>query len=72
MICFSSLEYPPSALTIVPPALKVSVSASDMRDAGFKDFERGERGSTAEHLSVIEYKTKKESERLAGYEKKSI
>ena len=41
-----------------------------MRDAGFEDFERGERGSTAEHLSVIEYKTKKESERLAGYEEK--
>ena len=41
-----------------------------MRDAGFEDFERGERGSTAEHLSVIEYKTKKESERLAGLEEK--
>ena len=41
-----------------------------MRDTGFEDFERGERGSTAEHLSVIEYKTKKESERLAGYEEK--
>ncbi len=41
-----------------------------MRDAGFEDFERGERGSTVEHLSVIEYKTKKESERLAGFEKK--
>ena len=41
-----------------------------MRDAGFEDFERGERGSTTEHLSVIEYKTKKESERLAGFEAK--
>jgi len=41
-----------------------------MRDAGFQDFERGDRGSTAEHLSVIEYKTKKEAERLAGYEAK--
>ena len=41
-----------------------------MRDADFEDFERGERGSTAEHLSVIEYKTKKESERLAGFEEK--
>lgn len=39
-----------------------------MRDAGFQDFERGERGSTAEHLSVIEYKTRKEAERLAGFE----
>ena len=35
-----------------------------MCDAGFDGFERGERGSTAEHLSVIEYKTKKETERL--------
>ena len=39
-----------------------------MRDAGFEDFERGERGSTAEHLSVLEYKTKKESERLSELE----
>jgi hypothetical protein len=35
-----------------------------MRDAGFEDFERGERGSTAEHLSVTEFKVKKETERL--------
>ena len=41
-----------------------------MRNAGFADFERGERGSTAEHLSVIAYKTKKEAERLAGFEAK--
>jgi len=41
-----------------------------MRDAGFEDFERGERGTTAEHLSVIEFKTKKESERLADFEEK--
>ena len=41
-----------------------------MRSAGFEDFERGERGSTAEHLSVIEYKTKKESDRLADFEEK--
>ena len=39
-----------------------------MRDAGFTDFERGERGSSAEHLSVIEYKTKKETERLSELE----
>ena len=31
-----------------------------MRDAGFEDFERGERGSTAQHLSVTEFKVKKE------------
>lgn len=39
-----------------------------MRDAGFEDFERGERGSTAEHLSVLEYKSKKEAERLTELE----
>ena len=37
-----------------------------MKAAGFQDFERGERGSTAEHLSVLEYKTQKESERAAA------
>jgi chromosome segregation ATPase len=36
-----------------------------MRAAGFDGFERGERGSTAEHLSDLEYKTKRENERLA-------
>ena len=36
-----------------------------MRNAGFADFERGERGSTAEHLSVMEFKAKKETERLS-------
>lgn len=36
-----------------------------MRNAGFTDFERGERGSTAEHLSVMEFKAKKEAERLS-------
>lgn len=35
-----------------------------MRTAGFEDFERGERGSTAQHLSVLEFKAKKETERL--------
>lgn len=39
-----------------------------MRDAGFEDFERGERGSTAQHLSVMEYKVKKEEERLGEIE----
>jgi len=37
-----------------------------MRDAGFLGFERGERGSTAEHLSVLEFKTKQETERAAA------
>lgn len=39
-----------------------------MRDAGFEDFERGERGSTAQHLSVTEFKVKKETERLENLE----
>jgi FtsZ-binding cell division protein ZapB len=37
-----------------------------MKSAGFEGFERGERGSTAVHLSDLEFKTKKETERLAG------
>ena len=37
-----------------------------MRDAGYLGFERGERGSTAEHLSVLEYKTQQEAERAAA------
>jgi hypothetical protein len=37
-----------------------------MRAAGYVDFERGERGSTAEHLSVLEYKTQQETERAAA------
>ncbi len=36
-----------------------------MRAFGFEGFERGERGSTAEHLEVLDYKIKKDSERLA-------
>jgi len=37
-----------------------------MKAAGFDGFERGERGSTAEHLNVLEYKTKQEAERAAA------
>jgi multidrug resistance efflux pump len=36
-----------------------------MKNAGFTGFERGEKGSSAEHLEVAEYKTQKEKERLA-------
>lgn len=35
-----------------------------MQPAGFKGFERGKQGSTTEHLSDLEYKTKMETERL--------
>jgi len=37
-----------------------------MKTAGYAGFERGERGSTAEHLSVLEYKSQQESERAAA------
>jgi hypothetical protein len=40
-----------------------------MREAGFKDFERGERGSTAEHLTVLDYKIQQDKERLEQIEK---
>jgi len=32
-----------------------------MKSAGYNNFERGERGSTTEHLSVLEYKTQQEA-----------
>ena len=35
-----------------------------MSDNGYKDFIRGEKGSTAKHLSDIEFKAKKEREKL--------
>ena len=35
-----------------------------MSDNGYKDFIRGEKGSTAEHLSDMEFKAKKEKEKL--------
>jgi len=34
-----------------------------MKEAGYLGFERGERGSTAEHLSVMEFKAKQEAEK---------
>ena len=42
-----------------------------MEEAGYHGFQRGERGSTAEHLSVLQFKTEKEQERLSGLEKKT-
>jgi len=35
-----------------------------MKDAGFKDFERGKEGSTAEHLETVEFKVQQEQARL--------
>jgi hypothetical protein len=37
-----------------------------MKEAGYLGFERGERSSTAEHLSVLEFKAKQEAERAAA------
>ncbi len=35
-----------------------------MQDAGYTDLERGERGSSEEHLTVTQFKVKREQERL--------
>jgi hypothetical protein len=35
-----------------------------MRDTGFVGFERGERGSTAEHLDVVDFKIQQDEKRL--------
>ena len=40
-----------------------------MKDAGFKDFEHGVRGSTTQHLSVLDYKIQQDNEKLARIEK---
>jgi hypothetical protein len=37
-----------------------------MKQAGYIGFERGERNSTAEHLTVLEFKAKQEAERAAA------
>ncbi|GAA6426869.1 hypothetical protein [Dielma fastidiosa] len=41
-----------------------------MRKAGYDDVERGEQGSTEEHLSVTQFKVMKEQERLDVLETK--
>ncbi|XCP86760.1 plasmid recombination protein [Roseburia hominis] len=41
-----------------------------MQNAGFNDFLRGERGSTAEYKSSLQYQIEKDKERLAGIEEK--
>ena len=40
-----------------------------MRAAGYTDVERGERGSSEEHLTVAQFKTEREQERLAALER---
>jgi hypothetical protein len=39
-----------------------------MKAAGFDGFERGERGSTTEHLEVLDYKIQQDTKRLAELE----
>ncbi len=39
-----------------------------MQNAGFRDFERGVRGSTTQHLSVLDYKIQQDIEKLARIE----
>ena len=41
-----------------------------MQQAGFKGFNRGERGSTVENLSTLEYKIKQDEKRLSSLEEK--
>ena len=53
------------------PVLKKSYSVLQddffryMRDAGYDDVERGERGSSKEHLTVTQFKVQQEQARLA-------
>ena len=42
-----------------------------MRNAGYDDVERGERGSSEEHLTVTQFKTKCEKDRLAQLQEAS-
>ena len=56
------------------PVLKKSYSVLQddfynyMRNAGYDDVERGERGSTEEHLTVTQFKVMKETEKLEALE----
>ena len=55
------------------PVLKKSYSVLQddffqyMRDAGYDDVERGERGSSEEHLKVTQFKVQQEQARLAEF-----
>ena len=43
-----------------------------MRQAGYVDIERGERGSSEEHLTVTQFKVEREQERLADLTEKAV
>ena len=59
------------------PVLKKSYSVLQddffryMREAGYADVERGERGSSEEHLTVTQFKVEREQERLAHLTEKT-
>ena len=59
------------------PVLKKSYSVLQddffqyMRDAGYTDVERGERGSSEEHLTVTQFKVEREQARLADLTEKA-
>ena len=58
------------------PVLKKSYSVLQddffryMRDAGYDDVERGERGSSEEHLTMTQFKMQQEQARLKSIEDK--
>ena len=43
-----------------------------MRSCGYQDFVRGERGSTTENLSSLQYQIKKDTERLESISEKTL
>ena len=43
-----------------------------MRDAGYDDLKRGERGSSEEHLTVTQFKVEREKERLAQLQEAAV
>ena len=43
-----------------------------MRDAGYHDVERGQRGSTEEHLTVTQFKVQQEQRRLAEIQETQV
>ena len=43
-----------------------------MRNAGYDDLERGERGSSEEHLTVTQFKVEREKERLAQFQEAAV
>ncbi len=60
------------------PVLKKSYSVLQdnffqaMRDAGYDDLKRGERGSSEEHLTVTQFKVEREKERLAQLQEAAV